>query len=223
MIKRRYLKYISEFYSDVDEGHGLRHITTCLNVAEVGFKKDYEISKKYDEDFVLFTVMMHDCGLSRNNLKKYLKMNVSNMSDDEIREAHHINGPKVYAEVMKRMPYSEQDVADGIIAISEHRASVKQTTPLSNFLRSCDGLNTAEFILWRSYQYNYAHSEDKSLETVWKNARVHLYEKYCGPNPYCKELPCKWANEEFKREVAKLKKYLDSCTDEELMKLAGLM
>ncbi len=224
-------RFINNFYSDVDRGHGYFHIQTTYENALYGYRLTPEV-KQYPFKFVVLCVIAHDIGLSKKVVSTFLPK-YKNSSADELRELHHLNGAQVFEKMFSIekyynnkyniqdlflteedfllfKKYIESDVLceKGSKAISEHRASVSQSTDLSRFLRTCDGLNTAEFTMKRAILYNIDHCISKNKKEIIIQVKNHLMEKYCAEQHYSKDLPYEWANRRFQIEVDKLKKML---------------
>lgn len=221
--------FIKNFYYDVDRAHGKFHIETCYKNAVFGYPKTNNI-KDLDKHFVYLCVIAHDIGCSIRTAKLF---NYKYKTNNDVRPIHNILGAEYFTKLYNMDSYEENkrilkvlfpiekdfyifkalcnndgNVSKGSIAISEHRASVKQNTPLSEFLRSCDGLNTAEFIMMRAILYQIDNLHLTNERDIIIEAKTHLMEKYCGNNPYSKSLPNSWANQKFESERKILKSIL---------------
>lgn len=235
MLNNDLIQAVLNAYDDVDKSHGSLHIQQCLKNAEFGYHKtDFQNcgSDFLSEDFVYLCVAMHDIGLS---LRMCKEAGIDSVEDSKVRREFHntnsaqifdtifdtIQYPEAHAEYRKSMPkifsiidagfgevvFNEQLLAIGSHAILHHRASVSQITVLDKFLRTCDGINSAEDIIYRHVLHNYYVNGIKDFDELFYNVKNHLVKKYTGPDAYAKEVPLAWGNVKYQEELKRLKSF----------------
>lgn len=205
-------------YTDSDRGHGKFHINNTIENAKYGLTKE-KIKDGLTREQILLTAALHDIGLLPHVCSIVLN---SNLSKDELRMLHHINGAKIIKNLYNNKSacdklHVDHDYLVFVIgnkleqvshAIEHHRASVQQTEWLDNFIRCCDGLNNHKIILSRAWLYNKDHYPDLTDEQVLMTAKQHLTNKYLTGG-YGSTMPQKWAVDKFKKEIDLLSKFLD--------------
>ena len=210
---------ILKCYVNIDKGHGKFHINNTIENTKYGLTKE-KIKDGLTKEQVILTAALHDIGLLSHVCSIVLN---SNLSKDELRSMHHINGARILknlyndATSCKKLSIDHKNLVFIVgnkleqisHAIEHHRASVQQTEWLDKFIRCCDGLNDHKIILSRAWLYNKDHYPDLQDEQVLMIAKNHLITKYLK-NGYGSSMPQKWAVEKFNKEIKLLSDILDT-------------
>ena len=205
-------------YTNIDKGHGKFHIKNVINNAKYGLTKE-KIKDGLTKEQIYLTAALHDIGLLPHVCKSVL--NTSNLSKDELRSLHHINGARIV-----KVLYNNKNACDKLCidheyfkfiignklenithAIEHHRASTQQIEWLDKFIRCCDGLNDHKIILSRSWLYNKDHNPNLKDEQNLIQVKTHLTNKFLK-NGYGSNMPLKWAIDTFKKETRLLANFL---------------
>ena len=218
---------IIQAYHDVDNAHGNIHIFQCLSNFYERYERTFteDFNKEiYTLEFVMVTLMLHDIGLSEQICKEVgIKGNVEN--PEWRRENHHINSSVIFSSLWSNefpedtfcaqiKKYGFNDIVNseikcmiGADAIFHHRASVTQHTTLEKFLRTCDGLNTAEDLIKRHVIHGIRVRGKTDFDSCLECVYDHLEKKYTGSNAYSKKLPLEWGNRVYESEIQRLKSF----------------